>query len=398
MYKEEVLKIKMLSILLKSFIFFIFSVNCFFIDTHSFAESAHDEYKKIQKEIDLHKKKLEKVKKKEYSVLSEIENMNKQLRELEMELNKTKQKMKSTEENIKKVEYEISISRNNIEKHREWLKRKLRAIYKYGNNSDVITLIISDNEKSNISRDIKYLEYISIYEKKMLNNYKNSLDALNKKEKQLRILKEDLIKEKEKSTLEEKKLEEGKKEKEILLASIKKEEVTYKKMIKELKEASDRLLEIIKESERAKKEEKFILPDGKNILTYKGKLPWPVDGKIILPYGTQKDPQFNTTLFRSGTYIQASPGSYAKAVFSGEVVFAEWFKGYGQLVILNHGGGYHTLYGSLSEIFTKVGDHVKSQQVIGKVGNSGIVDSSGVYFEVRYKGKPLDPMQWLMKR
>lgn len=387
-----------MGILLKGFISFIFLVNCFFINTNSFAESAHDEYKKIQKEIDLHKKKLEKAKKKEYSVLSEIENMNKQLREIELELNRTKEKIKSAEEKIKKIEYDISISRSNIEKHQEWLKRKLRAIYKYGNNSDVITLMISDNGKLNISRELKYLEYISIYEKKMLDNYKDSLDALSKKEKQLRSLKEDLIKDKEKSAIEEKKLEEGKRNKELLLASIKKEEVTHKKMIKELKEASERLLEIIKESERSKKEEKFLLPEGKNILSYKGKLPWPVEGRILLPYGTQKDPQFNTTLFRSGTYIQASPGSYAKAVFSGEVVFAEWFKGYGQLVILNHGGGYHTLYGSLSEIFAKVGDHIKSQQVIGRVGNSGIVDSSGVYFEVRYKGKPLDPMQWLMKR
>jgi septal ring factor EnvC (AmiA/AmiB activator) len=85
-------------------------------------------------------------------------------------------------------------------------------------------------------------------------------------------------------------------------------------------------------------------------------------------------------------------------VHNGKVVFAEWFKGYGQLVIVNHGDGYHTLYGSLSEIFTSVGDIIKGKQILGRVGNSGLLNSSGLYFELRYKGKPLDPLQWLHKR
>ena len=80
------------------------------------------------------------------------------------------------------------------------------------------------------------------------------------------------------------------------------------------------------------------------------------------------------------------------------MVFAEWFKGYGKMVIVNHGGGYHTLYASLSEIFTKVGDIIKRKQTIGRVGRSGIMNSPGLYFELRYKGKPLDPLQWLQRR
>ena len=82
----------------------------------------------------------------------------------------------------------------------------------------------------------------------------------------------------------------------------------------------------------------------------------------------------------------------------GKVVFAEWFKGYGQMVIINHGDGYHTLYGSLSEIFTKVGDIIKGKQAVGRVGKSGLLTSPGLYFELRYKGKPLDPLQWLQRR
>jgi len=80
------------------------------------------------------------------------------------------------------------------------------------------------------------------------------------------------------------------------------------------------------------------------------------------------------------------------------VIFAEWFKGFGQLIIINHGSGYHTLYGNLAEIFSKVGDIIRENQVIGKVGTSGVISGPGMYFEIRYKGKPLDPAQWLKKR
>jgi septal ring factor EnvC (AmiA/AmiB activator) len=79
------------------------------------------------------------------------------------------------------------------------------------------------------------------------------------------------------------------------------------------------------------------------------------------------------------------------------VIFAEWFKGFGQLIIINHGSGYHTLYGNLSELFSKVGDIIRENQVIGKVGTSGVINAPGIYFEIRYKGKPLDPSQWLKK-
>jgi septal ring factor EnvC (AmiA/AmiB activator) len=181
----------------------------------------------------------------------------------------------------------------------------------------------------------------------------------------------------------------------MLLSSVKKEKNSYSKMLKEMQDVSSRILEIIKESEKTEKEN---VSFGKSFSSLKGRLPWPVNGKIVLPYGSQRDPQFNTPIFRSGAYIQSNDSSFVRAVHRGRVVYAEWFKGYGELVIVNHGDGYHTLYGSLSEIFTKVGDIIKDNQPVGRVGTSGLLNSPGLYFEVRYKGKPLDPLQWLKRR
>jgi septal ring factor EnvC (AmiA/AmiB activator) len=236
------------------------------------------------------------------------------------------------------------------------------------------------------------MQNITAYEHRLMNSYKENLESLHEKEARLVQLRAELIQSKEKVKTEEASLEKNKIYKENLLASIKNEKSSYSNMLKELENTSKKLLEIIREAEKG---ETFTL---KGFSKLKGKLPWPLNGKIMIPYGSQRDPQFNTPIFRSGTYIRSTYDSLVKAVYGGKVVFAEWFKGYGQLVIVNHGEGYHTLYGSLSEIFTKVGDIIKEKQKIGRVGNSGILNEPGLYFELRYKGKPLNPMQWLKRR
>jgi septal ring factor EnvC (AmiA/AmiB activator) len=376
------------SCILFSVLFFVSSVFCH-------AATPHEEYKKIQKEIKKQKEKLEEVKKRESSVLTEIDFANRQMKTAGNELYKYKNKLINIEAKIARIEYEISQNKSNLEKHREWMKRKIREINKYGHNWDVVLLLLGSDDVSQLTRRGKYLQYITVYEHKLLCSYKDSLEDLNKKEKQLIALRGEFIKNREQVRTEEQFLAEKKNKKEMLLASVKKEKISYSKMLKEMEDVSKRILEIIKESEKGEKED---FSFEKNFSSLKGKLPWPVDGRVAIPYGSQRDPQFNTPIFRSGTYIQSNDGSHAKAVHNGRVVFAEWFKGYGQLVIVNHGEGYHTLYGSLSEIFTKVGDIIKDKQPIGRVGNSGLLNSPGLYFEVRYKGKPLDPLQWLQRR
>jgi len=85
-------------------------------------------------------------------------------------------------------------------------------------------------------------------------------------------------------------------------------------------------------------------------------------------------------------------------VYDGKVVYADWFKGYGQVIIVSHGDNYHTLYGNLSEIFYKRGDIITKGEPIGRVGQSGQSEEPTLYFEIRYKGKPVDPERWLKKK
>jgi murein hydrolase activator len=372
-----------------SFILLLFS---FSLSVTCYGASPQSEYKKIQKEIRAHKEKLEQVKKHESSILTDIEETNKQMKTVENDLRKYKIRLMNTEGKISQVEHDISVSKGAIEKHRQWMKRKLRTMYKYGRNSDVVLLLLSSGDISQLIRTSKSLQYITVHELKRMSTYQENLHSLQDKENQLILLKRELMTNKAKVLAEESSLSGKRKNKEMMLASVKKEKSSYSKMISEMEESAKKLREIINKSDTGE------IYSGKGFASLKGRLPWPVEGKVAIPYGSQKDPQFNTPVFRSGTFIESSSDSMAKAVHEGKVVFAEWFKGYGQLVIINHGDGYHSLYGSLSEIFTKVGDIIKDKQIIGRVGNSGLVNLPGLYFELRYKGKALNPIQWLQRR
>ena len=123
----------------------------------------------------------------------------------------------------------------------------------------------------------------------------------------------------------------------------------------------------------------------------KGKLPWPSVGKIRHKFGT---PRGSGDLSWKGVLVTARPGTPVHAVSHGRVAFADWLRGFGLLMIIEHGDGYMSLYGHSESLFKDVGDWVEAGEIIGKVGDSGGRKSSGLYFEIRHLGKPVDPMRW----
>ncbi len=358
----------------------------------SLGASSELEYKKIQERIDEEKKKLSAAQEREASVLNELDDVNKRLYIAETDLRKYRSNLKQTEASISSIAIEMEKIKRSLERQKNWIRRKLRAMNRLGYGGDVLTQVLSAEDMAQLMRTWKYLEHVTLYEQKILKTYRENLQKLDIEQKKLEGLRLEFKTRQDKVRSKEAELAEKKKEKETILHSVLTEKATRQKMISELKEASRRMLDIIKESTKTDSYE------GKGFTQLKGKLLWPADGKIAIPYGSHKDPQFDTPVFRNGIHIQTDSSGYARAVYGVKVIFAEWFKGFGQLVIINHGSGYHTLYGNLSEIFSKVGDIIKENQVIGKVGTSGVLNAQGIYFEIRYKGKPLDPAQWLKKK
>ncbi|MCB5186285.1 peptidoglycan DD-metalloendopeptidase family protein [Methylobacillus gramineus] len=131
--------------------------------------------------------------------------------------------------------------------------------------------------------------------------------------------------------------------------------------------------------------------DGTNFASLKGKLNLPVRGEITNRFGSSRE---DTGISWKGLFIKASEGSEVKAVASGQVVFADWLRGFGNLMIIDHGNGYMSLYGNNHALLKRAGENVKGGDTVAAVGNSGGNEQHGVYFELRYQSKPFDPLSW----
>jgi septal ring factor EnvC (AmiA/AmiB activator) len=134
---------------------------------------------------------------------------------------------------------------------------------------------------------------------------------------------------------------------------------------------------------------------GENFISSKGLLPMPVKGKIVTKYGLNRIGRLNMEAFRNGIDIQADRGEPVQSVFAGRVLYSEWYKGFGNLMIIDHGNQYYSVYGHLEERFKQKGDKVETSETIGTVGDTGSVTGTGLYFEIRHRGKPMDPVEWI---
>lgn len=135
--------------------------------------------------------------------------------------------------------------------------------------------------------------------------------------------------------------------------------------------------------------------DGANFAALKGKLNLPVKGEVVNRFGAQRE---DTSVSWKGLFIKSAEGSEVRSVASGKVVFADWMRGFGNLLIIDHGDGYMSLYGNNQALFRKVGERVKGGDPIASVGNSGGNDTNGLYYELRKQSKPFDPLSWSIVR
>ena len=377
---------------------FLFTVllttNCL-LPSLSSASDPKKELKNIQKKLLEEKRKVKQALKTEKSILEELEHINKMLSNKQKELKYSNNQLAKTHSKIKKQENEIKLLNKKLDTRKSFLKKRLRSIYKQ-QQGDIASILISAHDYQDLARRIKYISLLAHYDGKLMNSYIVEIHKRNKKMRHLEVLKKELMVNKANIKKKADEMEAEHKKKDVVLAFVKMKRSSYEGMVKELEESSSRLLDMIKELEEKEIPSSFI--GKKGFVALKRRLPWPINGKVLVPFGTYKDPNFNISTFKKGIEIQADVGDSVLSVYDGSVVFADWFKGYGLLLIINHGKGYHTLYAHLSEIFHKTGDIIKWRQAVGKIGETGILNEPSLYFEIRYKGRPINPLEWLKKK
>lgn len=354
---------------------------------------------RIKREMREKKKELKRTDRKERSVLSELDTIGRAIQSGSVELARQQKQLRETEAGLREVDL------NNAELGRKLagLKRmygqRLRALYKM--SRDGTASAFSTDSSSGPLRQTKYLRVIAERDRTVMREYDSALDRLTARQAEIAEKKEDILR--RKRTIETKKaeLEARRQKKAEILASVRGKKSLYEQALRELEESSTSLWAMIKRSEQEKKAAKAAapsLPRSSPVPTGGARLPWPMEGQVLTRFGMQRHPQFGTMVFRRGIEIGARVGEAVHAVSDGEVAYADWYKGYGELIILDHGNGFYTLYGNLSRLNIARGDRVARGQAIGLAGDTGSIKGSKLYFEIRRNGQAQDPLAWLARK
>jgi septal ring factor EnvC (AmiA/AmiB activator) len=361
----------------------------------------------IRKEIREKKLLLKKNRKVETKVSGELENIGKSLQEKEAALALLMRDFKGVESTLQRTRSEIETVRTDAERKKEQIKQRLSAIYKAGEIGGARVLFSAESFPQMMD-SIRYMKAVLDNDKKLFSEYKARIESLNS----LRSSLEGDLQRKEKirGNIEVKKeeIEAEKKEKSAYLGKLREDKQTYLASLREL-EANARRLQVMVErlearsrkSYTARKESKSVtagptqpvFPD-RGFGAQKGRLSIPARGEIVEGFGRHKHPEFNSYTVSNGVSIAAPQGADVRSVYDGQVIFADYFKGYGNMVIVDHGGGFFSLYAHAGRVMKRVGSSVSRNEVIASVGDTDSARGPMLYFEIRYQGRPVDPSPW----
>lgn len=349
----------------------------------------------IRAKIEECRKKSEELSNKESGVLTTLESMDEELNLTKKLVAELRGKENRIEKEIEKVADNLAMLQERLQKRRDIFEKRLKNIYKYGKYHSFETILLSDSFSQAYKR-IKYLILIARQDRKLLDEIvsikKTRITEKEKLEKKLSELL-DVTEEKNK---EKKNLEKDRNKKEEFLSEIRKQKEKQRKLEAELRETEQKIQSLIIALEKAKEEAMEEEIKFSPFEVFKGRLPWPIEGEVLSKYGKIKHPKYNTSTMNNGIDISAKYGQPVYSVGDGKVVYAGKFLGYGQVVLVDHHSGYYTLYANLSEILVQVGENIAEREEIGYAGESALGDAN-LHFEVREKGKPVDPLQWLAK-
>lgn len=376
----------------------------------AFAQSPKDELSGVKREISAHKQLITKTRKVEAVISTELKEILRNLEQKESDLSKLDRDLRGVEFSLDRTGREIQRVTEEANRKRVEIERRLASLYKAG-ELGALRMFFSAESFPQLAENIRYMRSILDNDKRIFVDYNQKID-------QLKSLKSDLErdvvkKERIMTGIEQKKreIEEEKSKKATYLGKVRQDRKSYEASLKELQANASRLQTMITRLEalsRRKLSSRHEKPGAKpkplaelppvpdrGFASQKGRMSLPVRGQIIESYGKHKHPEFNSFTFSKGLSISASSGTDIKAIYEGTVIFSDYFKGFGNMMVVDHGGGYFSLYAHASRLTKKVGAEVAKHETIGAVGDVDSIKGSMLYFEIRHQGKPVDPAGWV---
>jgi septal ring factor EnvC (AmiA/AmiB activator) len=375
------------------------------LSAHPSYSDVKDDLQGINREIKQKKTLLNKTKKVETKVSGELQQIEKNLQEKESNLVSLGRDLRGVENNLGRIGRQIETVEGEALRKKQQINSRLSALYKAGDGGN-LRVFFSSGSFPEMMENLRYMKSVLDNDRKLFADYQAKMEELRLLKAQLE--RDQANKEKIRTKIEAKKqeIEQEKKAKTGLLIKVREDKQGYIASLKELQANARRLQTMVERLEaRSRKgytsrgikvpgsERTVAVPD-KGLGAQKGKLSLPVKGNIVAQFGRHKHPQFNSYTVNNGISINAPVGTQIRAIYDGQVIFADYFKGYGNMVIVDHGGGFFSLYAHASSINKKVGANVARNDVVASVGDSDSSSGAMLYFEIRYQGKPVDPSPW----
>jgi len=344
---------------------------------------------KIQQRIRETSKNLAEKRSTEATLIEDLQTVEAELRKIHQRKERLTVRLETLERDIENKNAQLRQVQSSISSLEVQVKKRLVALYK-GSDAGFIRILFASVSPARIAEEYDFLGRIVQRDRALLTTYREQVQTLETTTHQLADLRDE-----QRSSLETLKAEQDTINKAVqlkasLLKQVRSDQKALASQLKELEDKAERLSTLIKKLESEKPRE-YTEKTG-FFAEKKGRLPWPATGKISVGFGTWRHPELGTMYDSQGLEITTGVDKPVVAVAGGKVIFASWFKGYGNLLIVDHGDSYYTLYAQASRLLKKVGDQVSPGDKIAITGYEG---KENLYFEVRHGRTPLDPTGWL---
>jgi len=317
------------------------------------------------------------------TIEGDIGRLGQKIRALGKEIGSKKSELKSLR--ATRLEHQRQLSREN-----EYLAEQVYAAFTLG-RQEKVKLLFSQQDPQTLQRNLVYYQYFSNARVDLINAVQGNIDKIIETEQLIQQARLDLEKNQQALNEQKKQLNQDLGKRKTIISSLDKQLKKQGGSLSRLEDEATQLQNLIKSIEKLFIDAPESKISRKSFAKLKGKLAWPLKGKLRKLFGRTKP---ESDLRWQGIKIEATNGSHVMAVSHGRVAFADWLRGLGNLIIIDHGNSYLSLYGHNESLFKTAGEWVEAGDVISSVGSSGGEQKAGLYFEIRKKGKPQNPTRW----
>ncbi len=359
----------------------------------------------VRKEIEETRRRIKSEKKKEKSTARRLTNIDKEISLTDKLYTQLNQELGKTETNIDKLSTAIQANEHQLEILRDRYAVRVVQMYKKGTLADIEKLLSSSSWRQAIYRS-KYMGVISNIDQKTQNKIKSLLIDIGRQRIGLESSYRNKVRLKKDQEDSKVTLRASRKKRQQELDKIRNNQSELTKYLEEKQAGMQELESLLKKvrqerssydrADRIRKQQAALKTETFGKL--KGQLPWPAAGRVVKKFGRTWNSERKTTTENPGIDIKGKPGSPVRSVIGGIITTITYIRGYGTTIIIDHGGGFYTVYSHVTNVETNEENEVQAGDIIAYMGNAGSIDGSKLHFEIWGHGQKLNPEKWLMKR